>query len=382
VASRPQFYISLFAGCGGLDLAAELAVPDARCVCYVEIDVPAATIQAARMEDGVIQAAPIYSDVRSLPGRIFAGRVDGIIGGFPCQDLSVAGKGAGISAGKRSGLWWEYLRLIEEIRPGWVFIENVSGLLGFPNESESDSDMEPGDADHGKPSEGTFRNLDAVLGPLSEIGYDAQWISLRASDLGAPHQRLRVFVLAYPNGDSWERNGGERSRNCQKWQGGNCFEKERNKGDRDASGCGVCVAYNDGRRRELEQLSSVYDGERAARGDDVDGFRRDVPDSLSAGLEGRQGQRSDDGEELQAAERVCSLFPPGPGDREAWRDILASSPWLAPATEPGVRGMVDGLAVVVDESRHDSLRAAGNGVVALQGALAFAVLARRAGLDL
>ena len=94
-----------------------------------------------------------------------------ITGGFPCQDISVAGKGAGIE-GVRSGLWFEYARLIGEIRPRYAIMENVGAL--------------------------TRRGLDRVLGSLSEIGYDAQWSDIRASDLGAPHRRERIWIVAYP----------------------------------------------------------------------------------------------------------------------------------------------------------------------------------------
>ena len=94
-----------------------------------------------------------------------------LTGGFPCQDISVAGKGAGIK-GLRSGLWFEYARLIGEIRPRYAIMENVGAL--------------------------TRRGLDRVLGSLAEIGYDAQWSDIRASDIGAPHRRERIWIVAYP----------------------------------------------------------------------------------------------------------------------------------------------------------------------------------------
>lgn len=169
-------YISLFSGAGGLDLAVRIAMPTARCVCYVEREIGAARILAARMEDGSIEPAPIWSDIRSFDCRRWRGRVAGIIGGFPCTDLSVAGKQAGIH-GEHSGLWFEYLRIIREVQPRWVYIENVPAVIAFPAGG-------------------------IVLGGLAEIGFDAEWISLRASDVGAPHRRERVFILA------WDRGGG------------------------------------------------------------------------------------------------------------------------------------------------------------------------------
>ena len=94
-----------------------------------------------------------------------------ITGGFPCQDISVAGKGEGIS-GRRSGLWSEYWRIIREIRPRFAIIENVGALVN--------------------------RGLDTVLSNLAEIGYDAEWQDIRAEDVGAPHRRERIWIVAYP----------------------------------------------------------------------------------------------------------------------------------------------------------------------------------------
>jgi DNA (cytosine-5)-methyltransferase 1 len=118
---------------------------------------------------------PIYEDVRDLSATRLANdgiRFDVICGGFPCQDISTAGKGAGL-AGERSGLWWEYHRLIAETRPTWVIAENVSVLRS--------------------------RGLDDVLRSLAEIGYDAEWHCIPASAVGAPHRRDRIWIVAYPS---------------------------------------------------------------------------------------------------------------------------------------------------------------------------------------
>ena len=113
---------------------------------------------------------PIYDDVSTLKGSDL-GTIEIITGGFPCQDLSVAGKGAGLE-GARSGLWWQFHRLIKEAQPRWVIAENVSVLRS--------------------------RGLDQVLRSLDEIGYDAEWHCVPASAVGAPHQRDRIWILAYP----------------------------------------------------------------------------------------------------------------------------------------------------------------------------------------
>jgi DNA (cytosine-5)-methyltransferase 1 len=124
---------------------------------------------------------PIYDDVETLTASRLAADgvpVDAICGGFPCQDISLAGAGAGLD-GKRSGLWWQFHRLIEETRPSWVIIENVSALRS--------------------------RGLDRVLGSLAEIGYDAEWHCIPASAFGAPHQRDRIWIVAYPDSAQRER---------------------------------------------------------------------------------------------------------------------------------------------------------------------------------
>jgi len=125
-------------------------------------------------------------------------------GGFPCQDVSVSGARAGLRDGTRSGLWSEFARSIAEDRPDWVVIENVGGLLS----AEAHSDVEPcpwclGD----EPGEPALRALGAVLADLAALGFDAEWTSIRASDIGAPHGRLRVFILAWPS-ENTGRSGG------------------------------------------------------------------------------------------------------------------------------------------------------------------------------
>jgi DNA (cytosine-5)-methyltransferase 1 len=125
---------------------------------------------------------PCYEDVRTLTADVLARdgiAVDVITGGFPCQDLSVAGKQAGMGAGTRSGLWSEIIRLVGELRPQFVIVENVAALLAGPSE-------QPG------------RWFGRVLGDLAECGYDAEWENIPASALGAPHRRERVWIVAYP----------------------------------------------------------------------------------------------------------------------------------------------------------------------------------------
>jgi DNA (cytosine-5)-methyltransferase 1 len=157
---------SLFAGIGGMDLGLERA--GMKCKWQVEIDPFCRQVLTKHWPE-----VPKYEDVRTVGGELE--RVDLIAGGFPCQDLSLAGNRRGIHEGTRSGLWSEYARLIGTLRPRVVLIENVSGLLD--NES-----------------------MRRVLGDLSLLGMDVQWRCFRATEFGAWHERYRVFMVAYASG--------------------------------------------------------------------------------------------------------------------------------------------------------------------------------------
>jgi len=138
---------------------------------------------------------PNYRDVSKVDWHKVE-PVDILTGGFPCQDLSLAGKRAGLKDGTRSGLWSEFYKAIEVLRPRMVVIENVRGLLS----ATAHSDLEYCAWCMGnEPTEPPLRALGAVLGDLADIGYDARWESVRAADAGAPHSRFRVFIIAYPS---------------------------------------------------------------------------------------------------------------------------------------------------------------------------------------
>jgi len=168
---------SLFSGIGGMDLGLERA--GMKCAWQVEIDDYATRVLAKHWP-----AVPRFRDVREC-GKHNLSAVDLIVGGFPCQDISNAGKRAGIE-GERSGLWSEYYRIICELRPRYVLVENVAALLG--------------------------RGMGRVLGDLASLGYDAEWSVLSACSMGAPHSRERVFLVAYPTGVGfiwqWPTGGG------------------------------------------------------------------------------------------------------------------------------------------------------------------------------
>ena len=158
--------ISLFTGIAGLDLA---VAPWARSICYVENDPAAQAVIASNMESGRLPWAPILSDVREVPGRRFRGVADGIIAGSPCQGISHAGLRKGLDD-ERSSLFWEVIRLTKEVRPAFVFFENV-----WP---------------------GISRHVEAVEDAFARVGYETRSGVIEARDVGAPHIRPRFFLLA------------------------------------------------------------------------------------------------------------------------------------------------------------------------------------------
>jgi DNA (cytosine-5)-methyltransferase 1 len=266
---------------------------------------------------------PIYDDVRTLKGADI-GTVDIVTGGFPCQDLSVAGKGAGLK-GERSGLWYEMHRIIKETRPKWVIAENVAVLRS--------------------------RGLDEVLGSLAEIGYDAEWHCIPACSVGAPHRRDRIWIVAYPNG-SVATNGGQ----CQDSQGeGNSRGTEQGRsGSDDRQGCIrssgssaedamayasklLCDGSNDNSRISMES-------EKKSKSRNSCG-KEDVAYTSSQGLEGQRSRTSSaDQKQSMLTSSSCVV-----------RSLTYSTVW---ETEPSVGRVADGVP-----NRVDRLKQLGNALV-------------------
>ena len=162
--------LALFAGAGGGLLSSQLLGWST--VGAVEIEEYPRNILMQRQRDGMLDNFPIWDDVRTFDGKPWRGLVDVVSGGFPCQDISSSGKGEGLT-GARSGLWFEYLRIIEEIRPQFVFAENSPNLR--------------------------TRGLGTIIQGLTGLGYDIRWGVLGAWHLGACHKRNRMWVFAYPS---------------------------------------------------------------------------------------------------------------------------------------------------------------------------------------
>jgi DNA (cytosine-5)-methyltransferase 1 len=178
---RPLREMALFAGAGGGILGGKLLGWE--CVCAVEWEPYPAAVLAARQNEGFLPPFPIWDDVQTFDGRPWHGLVDVVSGGFPCQDISAAGKGAGIT-GERSGMWSHMARIIGEVRPKYVLVENSPVL--------------------------TSRGLGVVLGDLAAMGYDAEWGVFNALDTGALHQRERIWILAHSNKNDDAKFIGER----------------------------------------------------------------------------------------------------------------------------------------------------------------------------
>lgn len=160
--------LALFAGAGGGILGGKLL--GWTTVCAVEYEPHAVAILTKRQNEGLLEPFPIWDDVRTFDGKPWRGIVDVVSGGFPCQDISSAGKGEGLS-GSRSGLWKEMSRIISEVRPSFAFVENSPLLIS--------------------------RGLTRVLSDFTEMGYDARWGIIGANDCQLPHYRKRIWILAY-----------------------------------------------------------------------------------------------------------------------------------------------------------------------------------------
>jgi DNA (cytosine-5)-methyltransferase 1 len=161
--------LALFAGAGGGILGGKLL--GWRTVCAVEIDAFCREVLLRRQLDGCLPKFPIWDDIRTFDGKPWEGCVDVISGGFPCQDISVSNRNAKGINGERSGLWSEMYRIICEIRPKHVLVENSAAL--------------------------TVRGLGRVIGDLAEAGFDSKWCCIRCADVGGNHQRNRIWVYAY-----------------------------------------------------------------------------------------------------------------------------------------------------------------------------------------
>ena len=228
--------LALFAGAGGGILGGHLL--GWRTVCAVEIDHYARRVLLARQRDGILHRFPIWDDIKTFDGTPWRGRVDVVSGGFPCQDISAAGKGAGLD-GARSGLWAEMARVIGEVQPAYVLVENSPMLL--------------------------VRGIDRVLCDLAALGYDARWGVIGEDAVGLPHRRERIWLVANSNKISKKRDSEEsiykRKRKVCGVSRGNSFggfEEERRRSSLpellDRRGVNVMAHY-------MDRISAIGNGQ-------------------------------------------------------------------------------------------------------------------------
>lgn len=393
MVSRPRHGLSLCAGGGGLDLGLMLAEPGFHSRAFVEWEAYPRTVLVAGQRAGYFAPAPIWDDLRSFDARPFHGAFDIVLAGYPCQPFSAAGKRGGADDPRH--LWPDVARVIRECAPEWVFLENVAGHVTL--------------------------GLETVLRELWRMGYTPAAGLFSAAEVGAPHQRLRIFILAhtdepasrhiqlqpggqqrlYPQGRGTGAGhqklvDAERFGRGEGWAGPELWLGR----DAASASAGGTMA-NAGRRRSGG--SAEGQDQQPGRAE-VECAGDPVADPGSAELEGQQPGQRDPGrwqepDGYPALPGGTGLHPPGPGDHAAWAATLASRPDLAPAVgfddciawadhiaqdfespgaaaaEPAVRRLVDGLA-----HRSRALRLLGNGVHPLAAAHAWRSLATAHGL--
>ena len=295
--------LDLFSGIGGLTVALEKYVKP---IAYCENDRYAQAVLMSRMWDGRIPVAPIWDDVRTLGVSDLGRTVDIIYGGFPCQDISVAGPGGGLE-GERSGLFVHIIRLAKEIKPTFIFLENVPAIR--------------------------TRGLGVVLRELSEIGYDARWTVVSAEEVGAPHRRERFFLLAHANGLGL----GLGLRKQSGWGG---RKKRQEKNEPKFNGDKESLAHSHGSR----ESSGTEKGNESRNG------------VIHSGQDMAHSDRINEHDERYGASPVQSC------KRKA--TVIQKCGWWE--SEPNVDRVVNGLPF-----RLDRIKALGNSVVPAQAREAF-----------
>ncbi len=350
--------LALFAGAGGGILGGTLL--GWRTVCAVEFDPYAASVLIQRQDDGILPSFPIWDDVRTFDGNPWRGIIDVVSGGFPCQDISCAGKGAGLD-GKKSGLWFEFERIIGEVRPRFAFVENSPML--------------------------TVRGIDDVLGGLASLGYNAEWGVLGADDAGAPHERKRIWIVAYTDnaGSSPEQVRSEQTR---------CSNSACSPGD-----MADTARFQPGRSEQRPERERVgQSGESSSLADPSVGRQSIGWSALrNTGYSDQCGQGMANTQSVGSGAGLCEIGseqnwnqfadcgsnisePDRTGCEEQRGTITNDSEYEAAQCggwwlfEPDVGRVAHGVA-----ARVDRLKAIGNGQVPAVAALAWRVLRRRIG---
>lgn len=324
--------LHLFAGAGGGVLGGELL--GHRTVCAVEIEEYPRRVLLQRQRDGILPLFPIWDDISTFDGKPWRGIVDIVAGGFPCQDISVAGKGKGIE-GERSGLWGEMSRVVDEVRPKFVFVENSPML--------------------------TSRGLGRVLGDLAKMGYNARWCVLGADDIGAPHRRKRIWMLGYSSDNGLpatekRKSIDERSNNS----------KTRKKQTRKFTGSGKT------RINETVEWWEYDPAENLSAPEIMQRYGFNINGEYSESQKCKPGECDSERDFSNADEhneRTNKRIQPKSKERERSEYREQSSTRRSRSTKPELGRVAHGVA-----DRANRLKAIGNGQVPAVAATAFSIL--------
>jgi DNA (cytosine-5)-methyltransferase 1 len=314
--------LALFAGAGGGILGGHLL--GWRTVCAVEWEPYAASVLLARQNDGILPPFPIWDDVQTFDGKPWAGRIDVVSGGFPCQDISVAGRGAGIK-GTRSGMWGHMARIIGEVEPRYVYVENSPML--------------------------TSRGLGTVLGDLASLGFDARWGVVSAADVGAPHQRDRIWIVANSTSPRRDARGLQVKRS-----NGRSLESRASTELVKSSSPSAFMADSKKLQRDGSDDNSRVCMGREPISESGNGCGAQVVADATSQRQQGQGEH----------EQSCDSTQGGNGKTNYAQSIGRSEFW---ATEPNVGRVAHGVA-----ARVDRLKAIGNGQVPAVAATAWRLL--------
>jgi len=334
---NPQNIISFCTGYGGIELGLRRAGVDVRVVCNVEIEAFVQANLVAKIEEGRMDDAPIWTDLKTFPASIFRGKIHGLIGGYPCQPFSSAGKRKGEEDPRHL---WPYIRKhIRAIRPVWCFFENVRGH--------------------------TTMGLWRVLSDLEEDGYRTEYGLFSAEETGAPHQRIRCFILARLGNSDVRYEGSH---------GIECGVLPTQTEDRQASGL---KRASDTRQVGNPASERPHRGRENCEGEqsEVLGERLESDEELADSVGGRFEQRESECEKEDfVGKGGQTQWPARPGEEQyEWEEPRVTE------AQSELGGAVDGSACGVDSitNRVDRLRLLGNGVVSQCAELAWRTLWRK-----
>ena len=351
--------LSLCTGYGGIERGLSLAGFEHRTVAYVEIEAFAIANLVAKMEAGKLVPAPVWTDLKTLPTQCFRERVDVLTGGYPCQPFSAAGLRKGTEDPRH--LWPFIKRHIETIRPVRCFFENVEGHISL--------------------------GLREVIEGLESLGYQTTWGIFSAAEVGAPHQRKRVYILAHANGAGQQPSQGQPRASQARHNAGRGGEAVADTGGESGRGGAIHPrARNEGRQASAARREGVSPRDGQALADHAQSGGEDVPYANFPRLQGRvqRGRADQEGRQEQKIRPSAKRGDQRPGDGRGsgspvsglGRGFDGPATWLDGSWEVGVERVTSSQNLSVERLRLrvDRLRLLGNGVVPDTAANAWIVL--------